>query len=94
MGAGEDYIYKFSDWFDALTLEEQNQYRQMFPTPKGWLGWYDEESSEEDLYDDEGCLHWNEGGKMKYSLADLQKDYQEGKKIKYLFFFGSLFTFQ
>ncbi|WP_027621627.1 NADAR family protein [Acetivibrio clariflavus] len=88
MGYGEDYIYKFIDWYDALTIEEQKQFQQMFPTPKGWQGWYDEDFAEEDFYDDEGCLQWNEGGKMKYSLVDLQKDFREGKKIEYLFFWG------
>lgn len=33
-------------------------------------------------------LPWNKDGEMKYSLESLQKDFQKGKKIKYLFFWG------
>jgi ribA/ribD-fused uncharacterized protein len=85
MGYGEGYIYDFIDWYDALTIDEQKQFQQMFPTPKGWLGWYKDD--EEDLYDGR-LLLWNENGNMKYSIDSLQKDFRAGKKIKYLFFWG------
>lgn len=88
MGYGEDYIYKFGEWYDALTKEEQKQFEKMFPTAKGWLGWYEEDYGDKDFYDDDGYLHWSEGGKMIYSLDDLQKDFRSGKKMKYLFFWG------
>ncbi len=85
MGYGEGYIYDFIDWYDVLTIDEQKQFQQMFPTPKGWLGWYKDD--EEDLYDGR-LLLWNENGNMKYSIDSLQKDFRAGKKIKYLFFWG------
>lgn len=88
MGYGENFIYKFGEWYSALTKEEQEQYQQMFPTPKGWLGWYEEDYVDKDFYDDDGFLYWSEGGSMKYSLNDLQNDFRAGKKIKYLFFWG------
>jgi ribA/ribD-fused uncharacterized protein len=37
---------------------------------------------------EEGTLLWNKDGGMKYSLESLQKDFQKGKKINYLFFWG------
>lgn len=88
MGAGEDYVCNFGKWYSALTKEEQKQYQEMYPTPKGWLGWYEEDYVDEDFYDDDGFLHWSKDGKMKYSLNDLQKDYGAGKKINYMFFWG------
>ena len=88
MGSGEGYKFEFIDWYDALTVDEQKQFQQMFPAPKGWQGWYKEDSPEEDFYDDDGYLQWSEGGKMRYSLDGLQKDFRAGKKIKYLFFWG------
>ena len=53
MGYGEGYVIEFGDWFSALNMGEQNNYRQMFPTPKGWLGWYEEEHLDEDIYDND-----------------------------------------
>ncbi|KNY25476.1 NADAR family protein [Pseudobacteroides cellulosolvens] len=86
MGYGENYIYRFGEWFGALTKEEQKKFEQMFPAPKGWLGWY--EDNEEDFYDDVGYLLWNKDGDMKYSIDSLQKDFRAGKENKYLFFWG------
>ncbi len=88
MGYGEEYKCEFGDWYNTLNPEEQKNYQQMFPEPKGWLGWYEEDSNDKDIYDDDGYLLWNEDGKMKYSIEDLKKDFQKGKSIKYLFFWG------
>lgn len=82
MGTGEEYKFEFIDWYNALTVDEQKQFQQMFPSPKGWQGWY-----EEGFYDD-GYIQWSEGGKMIYSLDDLQNYFRAGKEIKYLFFWG------
>lgn len=88
MESGEGYIFKFGEWYCALSNEEQKQYQRMFPTPKGWVGWYEEDSQEEDFYDSDGYLLWNKDGNMNYSLGDLQKDFRSGKNLKYLFFWG------
>ncbi len=85
MGYGEGYRYEFVDWYDALSLDEKKKYQEMFPEPKGWLGWY--EDDDRDIYDDY-FLQWHEKGEMKYSLDGLKKDFQKGTKIKYLFFWG------
>lgn len=84
MGYGEDYIYEFIDWYFALTEDEKKQFQRLFPTPKGWLGWYKDGEDEKDLYDGRFLL-WNKDGNMKYSIDKLQKDFRAGKKIKYLF---------
>lgn len=87
MGAGEAYALEFSNWYDNLIIEEQKQYQEMFPEPKGWLGWYDENNIDSDFYD-ENTLLWNADGRMMYSLERVQQDFQKGKKTKYLFFWG------
>ena len=33
MGYGEDYIYRFGDWLDTLSPDEQTEYRTLFPEP-------------------------------------------------------------
>ena len=88
MGSGEEYKFEFIDWYDVLSVDEQKQFQQMFPAPKGWQGWFKEEGYEEDFYDDDGYLLWNKNGNMKYSMDTLQNDFRAGKKIKYLFFWG------
>jgi hypothetical protein len=44
MGYGEAYAIDFVDWYSSLYADEQQQFQQMFPEPKGWLGWYEEET--------------------------------------------------
>ncbi len=88
MGNGEEYRYEFGDWYSALSIDEQRQFQLMFPPPKGWLDFYEEEENEEDFYGDDGYLYWNENGNMRYSIDSLQKDFCESKKVKYLFFWG------
>lgn len=89
MGSGESYAYAFGDWFSTLTKEEREQYQQMFPTPKSWSGWYDEDFIEEEDLLDNPVLLWEKDGKMKYSVESLIEDDQQGKKIKYIFFWGN-----
>ena len=55
MGYGEDYIYRFGDWLDTLSPDEQTEYRTLFPEPVTWKGWWDDEDSSEVL---ELCLFW------------------------------------
>nr|WP_276576024.1 NADAR family protein [Oceanirhabdus seepicola] len=87
MGYGESYAWEFGDWYSSLIIEEQKKYQLMFPEPIGWLGWYEQEYTDKDIYDEDYLL-WNKGAHMKYSINSLQKDFKKGKKIKYLFFWG------
>ncbi|WP_432664407.1 NADAR family protein [Wukongibacter baidiensis] len=85
MGYGEGYANEYFRWYSSLSTEEKQKYQQMFPEPKGWLGWY--KDTDEDIYDD-GTLFWSKDHKLKYSLDSLQKDFRKGKKTKYIFFWG------
>ncbi len=85
MGDGEDFSYSFSQWYTSLSDDEQNKYEDMYPEPKGWLGWYNDIN--EDVYDN-NILLWNKDYKLKYNLEQTQKDFRKGKKLKYIFFWG------
>lgn len=87
MGYGESYVMDFVDWYSDLCKEEQKQFQQVFPEPKGWLGWYEEEYTDGDIYNEDTLLG-NTNGEMRYSLESIRNDFQRGKKIKYLFFWG------
>ncbi|MBE1554001.1 NADAR family protein [Sporosarcina limicola] len=88
MGYGESYIIEFGNWFSELNIGEQNNFRQMFPPPKGWLGWYEEDHLDEDIYDNEGGLLWNVEGKPAYSINWLREKVNHGEKLEYVFFWG------
>ncbi|AHI33371.1 hypothetical protein AU15_19040 [Marinobacter salarius] len=36
MGAGEDYWYRFVDWYGRLTELERERYRRRYPKPESW----------------------------------------------------------
>ncbi|MDS0525502.1 NADAR family protein [Clostridium sp. SHJSY1] len=86
MGFGESYVVKFGEWYESLNNEEKKEYKEMFPEPKGWLGWY-EEVFDRDIYD-EDVLLWDKDRNMKYSLENVQADFKKSKKNKFLFFWG------
>ena len=41
MGAGEDYLRHFRQWYVALNAAAQAEYRAAEPEPDGWGGFYD-----------------------------------------------------
>jgi len=41
MGAGEEYMSQWNDWFGQLTPEAQVLYRGWFPPPSTCQGFYD-----------------------------------------------------
>ena len=42
MGSGEDYKYRWHDWYDQLTEKELSDYKTRFPPPEDKeLCWYD-----------------------------------------------------
>ncbi|WP_160672422.1 NADAR family protein [Clostridium sp. C8-1-8] len=86
MGYGEDYAYKFISWYESLNNVDKTKYQKMFPEPKGWEGWY-EESIDEDFYHG-NILFWNKDGKIKYNVSKIEADFEGGKEVKYLFFWG------
>lgn len=88
MGYGEGYRDDFSEWFDTLTEKEQEKYREMFPHPKTWRGYYNPDYDFKDIKEFEcGCVElWNKNGIMEYSREKLIEKYNSGESIEYIFF--------
>lgn len=83
-GSAESYAGKFWEWFDALSCDEQEEYKQLFPEPKDWAGIYD------DILEDNGIscgkfyvYNWQ----PKYGRNWLQRQLEEeGRTKEFLFF--------
>lgn len=99
MGSGEDYAYKFWDWFDTLSKNEQKEYIKLFPEPKRWNKFWENSANEDYNYEEEqeemefaNCdlfvNYWQKGGKAKFDVEWLKKEHDSGKEIKYEFFWG------
>lgn len=80
------YIKKFESWINSLNNSDALTYMEMFPEPKGWLGFY-KNSKEKDTYMD-NKLVWNTKGMPKYDLNYVKNKYLEDEKLKYIFFWG------
>jgi len=81
MGYGEDYIYRFGDWLDTLSPDEQTEYRTLFPEPVTWKGWWDDEDSSEVLeHGDFWVKAWQPEGSPKYTRQWLQQEFAAGRK--------------
>ena len=81
MGYGEDYIYRFGDWLDTLSPDEQTEYRTLFPEPVTWKGWWDDEDSSEVLeHGDFWVNAWQPEGSPKYTRQWLQQEFSMGRK--------------
>ena len=80
MSYGEDYIYRFGDWLDTLSPEEQVEYRALFPEPVTWKGWWDDEDSGEVLeHGDFFVDAWQPEGQPKYPRQWLQQEFVAGR---------------
>lgn len=66
MGAGEDYKYRWGDWFAALSTADQTAYIELFPAPATWADFY--QVTEDDFEPDniQGYLVWRANGQLKY----------------------------
>jgi len=40
MGSGEDYWHAWMPWFKALAVDDRTEYKEMWPEPEGWQGFY------------------------------------------------------
>lgn len=87
MGDGEDYLRQFSDWFAALSPEEKDEYRTLFPEPTVWKGFWEGRYASELLeHGDFWVEVWQPEGLPKYNLQWLQQEFAEGRKRElYLF---------
>lgn len=97
MGSGESYRDKLWDWFDnELSKSEQAEYKEMFPAPKRWYGfWEEDEESEADETNDMEFFQndlfmnfWQKDGKPLFDLEWLKGCCNRGEKPEYLFFWG------
>ena len=89
MGYGEDYAYRFYDWLNTLSSEEQVEYRALFPEPVTWKGFWDDEDICEMLKHGDFCVDlWQPEGKPKYTRQWLEKEFAAGRKRELCLFWG------
>uniref|UniRef100_UPI004055E90B NADAR family protein n=1 Tax=Agathobacter sp. TaxID=2021311 RepID=UPI004055E90B len=95
MGYGEYYMCEWSNWMDTLNEEEETEYKELFPEPITWRGYWDEEweEAEEGFYYESKknqyfLPFWRKHGAYKYSLEQVRNDYKKGVKQKYTMFWG------
>lgn len=89
MGYGEEYKFRFGEWFNSLSKSDQSEYRTLFPEPIFWSSWWDGQLKSENLtfwHNDFFVDLWE--NEPRYSLKWLIKRHNSGKKSKFLFFWG------
>lgn len=88
MGNGEGYAYKFWDWYESLTVEEKEEYKNLFPEPFDWKGAYEgKDESEMLLYGEYFFVYaWN----LTYGKEWLEKELKEGNKKEFFVFSDGL----
>lgn len=90
MGAGEDYILRWAEWYDTLGEEGQTEYQKLFPEPLTWKGYFQEEDELEVFcHGDLMIEFWRENGDPKYSTDWLKSVVSSGQQPDYLFFWGA-----
>ena len=86
-GFGGAYAEKFQTWLKMMTPKEKKVYREMFPERITWKGWWDGEDKTELLrYKNYSTCAWREGGKPKYTRAQLIKEWEEGNGRPFCYF--------
>ena len=65
----------FHNYFNKLSNDDKEEYKKLFEEPIIFKGFYDNNLM-------------NGVGEQKYSLEKLRKDFNTGKKIDFLFFYG------
>ena len=89
MGYGEDYIGRFSNWWDSLSKEEQTEYQTLFPEPVTWKGWWEEDDTGEVLSHGDFCIPlWQQSGEPKYTQTQFQQEAANGKQHDLCLFWG------
>lgn len=81
MGSGEDCIGRFSSWLTSLSQKEQAEYRNLFPEPATWKGWWEDEDTGEVLAHGEFCVTlWRQSGAPKYTQTQIRQETACGKR--------------
>lgn len=87
MGYGEDYMLKWDNWYHALSDGESKEYRELFPEPPTWKGFWKDDDECACYTHGKFCIEfWQKDGIPKYSLAQLQQEYRAGRKMNYCMF--------
>jgi ribA/ribD-fused uncharacterized protein len=84
--SGEPKAYKgeFYKWLNKLSSKEYEEYQAMFPAPKTWGNYYDDDRPPDPWC--ENIRLWSEEGEMRYSRKKLSKMRDANKKLKFIFF--------
>ncbi|WP_313181669.1 NADAR family protein [Lacrimispora sp.] len=89
MGYGEDYMIRFSTWWDTLSQEERTEYQTLFPEPVTWKGWWEDDDTNQVLTHEEFNIPlWQQLGVPKYTLTQLQQKVANGKRHDLCLFWG------
>lgn len=88
MGYGESYVMAFAEWYETLSERERDTYREWFPAPVGWTGWYEEEEADDNDFAQDEAWFGTGDAVPAYSAETLNKEIQAGKRTKYIFFWG------
>ena len=68
MGAGEEYINRFGEWWVTLSAERKEKYQTLFPEPITWQGWWrSEDTCTRFQYGEYAIELWQPQGVPKYS---------------------------
>lgn len=88
MGYGEGYKDDFWKWFESLTDNEQNMYKEMFPEPKLWRMVYNENYDFEDTedYEYKAVQFWDKNGAWKYDRKKIIDEYNISGKMDCVYF--------
>ncbi|WP_297295327.1 NADAR family protein [uncultured Brachyspira sp.] len=80
----------FNNYFNQLSSDDKEEYKNLFEEPIIYKGFYNNNFINENVFsnNDYKIEYWNEEGKQKYSLSKLKTDFNKGKKIDFLFFYG------
>ena len=74
----------FHNYFNKLSNDDKEEYKKLFEEPIIFKGFY-----EGNIINDYKTLYYNNIElNQKYSLLKLRKDFNSGKKIDFLFFYG------
>ena len=80
----------FNNYFNQLSSDDKEEYKNLFEEPIIYKGFYNNNFINENVFsnNDYKIEYWHEEGKQKYSLSKLKTDFNKGKKINFLFFYG------